>query len=68
MQHKNTIIGAAVVIALIALLGLVGNMDYEDAVNQADLYCQNVHEGVWPDYNEIYDKECIDGRHYLAEK
>lgn len=68
MQHRNTIIGAAVVIALIALLGLVGNMDYQDEIAEADLYCKNVHELIWPDYKGIYEKECEDGRHYLAEK
>lgn len=60
--------GIASVVILLLLIGIVGNMDYHDEVAEADIYCQNVAEGVWPDYNGTYDKECEDGRHYLVEK
>lgn len=67
-MNKNTIIGIAAIAALLAALGVVGNMDYQDEIAEADLYCKNVHELIWPDYKGIYGKECVDGRHYLAEK
>lgn len=67
-MNKNTIIGIAAIAALLVAIGVVGNMDYHDEIAEADLYCKNVHELIWPDYKGIYEKECVDGRHYLAEK
>lgn len=67
-MNKNTLIGLAMIIGLVLIIGLVGRMDYQDEIAEADLYCQNVADGVWPDYRNTYEKECKDGRHYLAEK
>lgn len=67
-MNKNTIIGITAIVSLLVVLGVVGNMDYQDELAEADLYCKNVHELIWPDYKGIYEKECEDGRHYLAEK
>ncbi|QZI91253.1 hypothetical protein PODOV050v2_p0024 [Vibrio phage 66E30.1] len=40
------------VIAAVALFGLVGQMDYEDAVNQEAHYCDMVEAGNWPAYRD----------------
>lgn len=45
-------------IAIGLLLGVVGSMDYEDAKAEEALYCSNVKNGVWPDYEGIYAKVC----------
>lgn len=44
--------------ALIVLFGIVGRMDYEDALAQQRLYCDNVANGVWPDYEGSFKAEC----------
>lgn len=51
---KSVFIG----IAIGLLLGVVGSMDYEDAKAEEALYCSNVKNGVWPDYDGIYADVC----------
>ena len=51
---KSVFIG----IAIGLLLGVVGSMDYEDAKAEEALYCSNVKNGVWPDYDGTYAKVC----------
>ncbi len=46
------------ILLAVASICVVGQMDYEDAVSQEQLYCKNVREGVWPDYDSIYEKVC----------
>lgn len=45
-------------ILFLALLGLVGRYDFDDAVKQQEGYCRGVRERVWPDYDGIYWEEC----------
>lgn len=54
---RNYVILAVVIV----LTGIVGLMDFNDEVLSAEIYCQNVKDGVWPDYEAIYHKECKDG-------
>ena len=54
MKAKTILIVAAVV----ALFGIVGHFDYEDAKAEEALYCSNVKNGVWPDYDGIYADVC----------
>lgn len=51
---------AVTVIAVVAfgLLCVVGRLDYEDAVAEEALYCNNVKNGTWPDYDGIYADVC----------
>ena len=45
---------AALILALIAALGIVGNMDQNDAELEAQLYYENVCTyKIWPDYRDI---------------
>ncbi len=46
-------IGAALFV--IVAFGIVGQMDYEDAVEQERHYCDMVREGRWPAYNQDID-------------
>lgn len=39
-------------------LGTVGNMDYQRAIQDQEMYCSMVHEGHWPDYNQSYKQQC----------
>lgn len=56
--HFKAFLSVLGVVAALALLGVVGQMDYEDALAQEQAYCKNVREGVWPDYDGIYEKVC----------
>jgi len=38
-------------------------MDFEDAQLDAQIYCANVYSGIWPDYENNYEKECKDGNY-----
>ena len=38
-------------IGIVVVLGLVGRMDYEDAVAQEQRYTDMVCAGAWPDYD-----------------
>jgi hypothetical protein len=51
---KNVFIG----LAFGLLCGFVGRMDYEDAKAEEALYCSNVKNGVWPDYEGTYKNFC----------
>ena len=39
------------VIAFLALIGVVGQMDYEDEIISEQSYIRDVCSGVYPDYN-----------------
>lgn len=45
-------------IVLLALFCLVGSMDYDDALREQRLYCQNVSAGVHSDYRHTFKEEC----------
>ena len=45
------------VIVLALVYGWVGAMDYEDAKEQEDVYCENVKAGHWSAYNDSIDCE-----------
>ena len=45
-------------LVILALFGLVGQMDYDDAVDQQAQYCAMVKAGHWPDYQGTYRNEC----------
>ena len=49
-------------VAFVALLGMAGQIDFEDEARAHLLYCDNVANGVWPDYDKIYDSECTPER------
>lgn len=51
---KSVFIGLAIGL----LLGVAGSMDYEDAKAEEALYCSNVKNGVWPNYEGTYAKVC----------
>lgn len=45
-------------LVILALYGLVGQMDYDDAVDQQAQYCAMVKAGHWPDYQGTYRTQC----------
>lgn len=42
--------GALTSLVIVLALGVVGNMDYEDALMEEDHYCEMVKTGAWPPY------------------
>lgn len=51
MKASLLVLGTLVVLAL---LGFVGQMDYEDAKREEAFYCHMVAAGHWPDYEGTY--------------
>ena len=56
-MKKNLFALLWLVVGLSALV-IVGSMDYTDAVREQVLYCDNVANKVWPDYEGSYSTEC----------
>jgi hypothetical protein len=46
-------------ILILLIVGGVGSMNFEDAVLYQNHYCKMVVEGYWPDYDRIYEDECV---------
>jgi hypothetical protein len=44
----------------LAIIGLVGSIDYADALAEEVLYCEMVEAGHWPDYKELGHKYCAE--------
>jgi hypothetical protein len=59
-------ISALLLVGVLSLiLGLVGNADYEDALDEEALYCQQTQlfqrtggQSGWPDYKDIREEAC----------
>lgn len=47
-----------VALVLLALFGIVGAIDYEDAKAEEERYCEMVKAGHWPDYRRAFLSEC----------
>ena len=45
-------------VAIIAAVIVVGMMDKQDAELEQQRYCNNVRDGVWPDYHGTFKDEC----------
>lgn len=52
-----------VALLLIVAFGIVGQMDYEDAIEQDKHYCDMVREGHWPNFKPEIDCKRIDPQH-----
>ena len=50
---------------LLAAFAIVNQMDYEDAIEQEQHYCDMVREGRWPAYNQDIDCKRIDQQHMV---
>lgn len=46
------------VCAMLSLYLIGVQIDIDNAEAEANLYCKNVHAGVWPDYEQQYEKFC----------
>lgn len=47
-----------VAVAMTIALSLAAQMDEADARAAAANYCDNVYNGIWPDYDNIYSEQC----------
>ena len=59
---KKARIKILAVIAVVALFGLVSQMDYEDAVSHGAHYCAMVESGVWPAYRDDIFCSKVEGK------
>ena len=42
----------------LAIVGLVGSIDYADELAEEMLYCEMVQAGHWPDYRSVGPEYC----------
>lgn len=47
-----------IIAVLMFVLLRVGTDDFKNEQELLHTYCARVAAGIWPDYKEIYDKEC----------
>lgn len=55
---NTTLKFCAGVVAMILVLGFVGQEDAIDAQEQQSFYCEQVKQNAWPDFKKNYEKEC----------
>lgn len=48
MRYGNIVLGSAVAMALVAILCMAGEMDYQDALISEQHACAMVRDGIWP--------------------
>lgn len=46
------------VVAFACALSFAAQADIEEAQRQEDEYCENVANGLWPDYNKNFNVVC----------
>ncbi len=58
-KRRNRRIAVAIMIlAAVALLGLIGRCDESSEQMELDIYCANVKDGTWPDFDNKYKTAC----------
>lgn len=45
-------------LGFLVLWAMLSNMDYAEQQLAHDNYCENVREGVWPDFKGTYSRHC----------
>lgn len=43
---------------VVAGVGTVSNMTYNDQVDEQNKYCEMVRSGSWPDFKGLYEEMC----------
>ncbi len=56
-QTRTNLILLGAILLMLALVGMIG---FKDDLRQQREYCNNVANGAWPDYKNIYDEKCTD--------
>lgn len=55
----DTIKTAAAILVILAAFFYAGTNDHADAILEQRVYCDNVRDGVWPDYNGNAADICV---------
>jgi hypothetical protein len=58
MISVKQVVGGFIVLVLLAVYGVFGRLDADDAERQQAEYCSMVAHHYWPDYKHVYKKEC----------
>ena len=61
IEESNTNLNLLLISLAIFLFLVAGSLDYEDATNSRDTYCEMVRDGSWPDYKKTFQSECTKG-------
>jgi len=57
-EVKSFWLGLCVAALVYFFAGVVGHGDFSDEVKAEKEYCQNVANGVWPDYRKLFKEMC----------
>jgi len=57
-RRTKGLIRSAIGIAFVLVVLYLGHLDKQAAEAELQEYCDNVRDGVWPDYADSYAKEC----------
>ena len=58
MKNAKIILFGLVALIILFTCSLAGNEDRKNEIEELRIYCENVTEGVWPDYEAKYKKYC----------
>ncbi len=61
MEESNTNLNLLLISLAIFLFMVASSLDYEDAKDSRDTYCEMVASGKWPDYKNTFQAECTKG-------
>jgi hypothetical protein len=56
--QKRRIVFVFVALIILAIIGLIGDMDRIDAKRDLQHYCQMVSDKAWPDYRHLAASDC----------
>ena len=57
MNNKNTLL-FFIGLTLSTAIGLAHSLSYQDAIADQQTYCENISQGIWPDYKKNFEKVC----------
>lgn len=57
-KRTQRLVYFALAVLVLVLFGIAGKMDADENRRQAEEYCDNVHSGIWPDFEEKYRELC----------
>jgi len=55
---SKTVKSCIFVALLVFIIGIVGRLDADDEKEESQIYCQNVDDGIWPDFKNVKETAC----------
>ncbi len=67
-RRKRFAVLAIMTLAAIALLGVAGSFDNENEKIELEIYCANVRDHTWPDYEGKFKSDCKKVKQHSSSK